>query len=76
MIITQELVRVGARGYGDGMLGGMVIGLPPVSEISAGSSFKLRRYQVMNFGGEELRKKVMSEVLSGKKFICLAISEG
>lgn len=48
MIITQELVRVGARGYGDGiyhmilllhasthlatgMLGGLVIGLPPVS---------------------------------------------
>lgn len=48
MIITQELVRFGARGYGDGkksvdrcfirisdqldlgLLGGMVIGLPPV----------------------------------------------
>ncbi|CAG7850307.1 SubName: Full=Uncharacterized protein {ECO:0000313/EMBL:KIM24952.1} [Serendipita indica DSM 11827] len=59
MIITQELVRVGARGYGDGMLGGMVIGLPPV----------------MNFGNEQVRSKVMPEVLGGKKFICLAISE-
>lgn len=29
MIITQELVRAGARGYADGMQGGMVIGLPP-----------------------------------------------
>ncbi|KAG8707541.1 hypothetical protein FRC08_000437, partial [Ceratobasidium sp. 394] len=29
LIITQELTRVGARGYGDGLLGGMVIGLPP-----------------------------------------------
>ncbi|KAG8765928.1 hypothetical protein FRC15_006690, partial [Serendipita sp. 397] len=59
MIITQELVRCGARGYGDGMLGGMVIGLPPV----------------MNFGSEELKKKVLPEVFGGKKFICLAISE-
>lgn len=42
------------------MLGGMVIGLPPV----------------MNFGSEELKKKVLPEVFSGRKFICLAISEG
>jgi alkylation response protein AidB-like acyl-CoA dehydrogenase len=59
MVVTQELVRVGARGYGDGMLGGMVIGLPPV----------------MNFGSEELRKRIIPEVFSGKKFICLAVSE-
>ncbi|KIM24952.1 hypothetical protein M408DRAFT_331433 [Serendipita vermifera MAFF 305830] len=59
MVLTQELVRVGARGYGDGMLGGMVIGLPPV----------------MNFGNDELKKKVMPEVLSAKKFICLAVTE-
>ncbi|PVG01670.1 acyl-CoA dehydrogenase NM domain-like protein [Serendipita vermifera] len=59
LIITQELVRSGARGYGDGMLGGMVIGLPPV----------------MNFGSDSLKRKVLPEVLSGKKFICLAISE-
>jgi alkylation response protein AidB-like acyl-CoA dehydrogenase len=37
----------------------MVIGLPPV----------------LNFGSEELKKKVVPEVFSGKKFICLAISE-
>ena len=30
----------------------------------------------MNFGNEQVRNKVVSEVLSGKKFICLAISEG
>jgi len=42
-----------------GILGGKVIGLPPV----------------LNFGSEELKAKVLPEVLSGKKFICLAISE-
>jgi alkylation response protein AidB-like acyl-CoA dehydrogenase len=37
----------------------MVIGLPPV----------------LNFGSPELKKKVIPEVLSGKKYIALAISE-
>jgi alkylation response protein AidB-like acyl-CoA dehydrogenase len=59
LIVTQELVRTCLRGYGDGLLGGKVIGLPPV----------------LNFGSEELKAKVVPEVLSGKKFICLAISE-
>ncbi|KAF8596282.1 acyl-CoA dehydrogenase NM domain-like protein [Ceratobasidium sp. AG-I] len=59
LIITQELTRVGARGYGDGLLGGMVIGLPPV----------------INFGKPELRDKIVPEIFTGKKFISLAISE-
>ncbi|KAG6865903.1 hypothetical protein C0991_010736 [Blastosporella zonata] len=59
LIITQEFARSSLRGYGDGLLGGKVIGLPPV----------------LNFGSEELKAKVVPEVLSGKKFICLAISE-
>jgi alkylation response protein AidB-like acyl-CoA dehydrogenase len=42
-----------------GLLGGKVIGLPPV----------------LNFGSEQLKAKVVPEVLNGKKFICLAISE-
>jgi alkylation response protein AidB-like acyl-CoA dehydrogenase len=45
--------------YYPGIVGGLVIGLPPV----------------MNFGSEELKKTVLPEVFSGKKFICLAISE-
>ena len=36
-----------------------MIGLPPV----------------LNFGSPELQAKVVPEVLSGKKYICLAISE-
>ncbi|KAH6908984.1 acyl-CoA dehydrogenase [Coprinopsis sp. MPI-PUGE-AT-0042] len=59
LIITQELARSGCRGYGDGLMAGSVIGLPPV----------------LNFGSDEIKKKVIPEVLSGKKPICLAISE-
>lgn len=51
MIINQELARTKARGYGDGLNSGMVIGLPPV----------------MNFGKEPLRSKVLEEVFSGQK---------
>ena len=59
MIITQELGRCGARGYGDGLQAGAVIGLPPV----------------LNFASDAVKAKVVPEVLSGKKFISLAISE-
>lgn len=59
MILHQEISRIGARGYGDGILSGAVIGLPPV----------------LNFAREPLRSRVIGEVLSGKKWICLAISE-
>ncbi|KAF8486055.1 peroxisomal acyl-CoA-dehydrogenase [Russula ochroleuca] len=59
LIIHQEITRCGARGYGDGLQAGAIIGLPPV----------------LNFGQPEVRARVVPEVLSGKKFICLAISE-
>jgi alkylation response protein AidB-like acyl-CoA dehydrogenase len=77
LIITQELGRCGQRGYGDGqdntfspkapiaypdlagLMAGSVIGLPPV----------------LNFGSEAIKAKVIPDVLSGKKLICLAISE-
>ncbi|EPQ54019.1 acyl-CoA dehydrogenase NM domain-like protein [Gloeophyllum trabeum ATCC 11539] len=59
LIITQEIVRCGARGYGDGLNAGAVIGLPPV----------------LNFGSPEVQAKVLPDVFSGQKFICLAISE-
>ncbi|KAI0723571.1 acyl-CoA dehydrogenase NM domain-like protein [Earliella scabrosa] len=59
LIINCEVGRLGTRGYVDGLLAGEVIGLPPV----------------LNFGSPELQAKVVPEVLDGKKFICLAISE-
>ncbi|KAF8754341.1 Acyl-CoA dehydrogenase, N-terminal domain [Rhizoctonia solani] len=51
LIVTQELTRVGARGYGDGLLGGMVIGLPPV----------------LNFAKPALRDKIVPDIFAGKK---------
>jgi len=59
LIITQELSRIGARGYQDGLQAGMWIGLTPI----------------MNFGSEKIKKEIMPPVLAGTKFICLAISE-
>ncbi|TDL14740.1 acyl-CoA dehydrogenase NM domain-like protein [Rickenella mellea] len=61
MIIHQEISRCGpgTRGYTDALLTGLVIGLSPI----------------LNFGSAELKRKVVPEVLEGKKFICLAVTE-
>jgi len=59
LIIHTELGRCGTRGYMDGLFAGDVIGLPPV----------------LNFGSPELQAKIVPDVLAGRKFICLAISE-
>ncbi|KAJ8521124.1 hypothetical protein ONZ45_g2176 [Pleurotus djamor] len=59
LIMAQELGRLNARGYTDGLGGGTAIGLPPV----------------MNFAEPHIRDRVLEEVFSGKKFICLAITE-
>jgi alkylation response protein AidB-like acyl-CoA dehydrogenase len=57
--LTAEIGRLGTRGYFDGFLAGDTIGLPPV----------------INYGSPEVQAKVISDVLAGKKFICLAITE-
>ncbi|KAI0052611.1 acyl-CoA dehydrogenase [Auriscalpium vulgare] len=59
LIVHSELARCGTRGYVDGLLAGGVIGLPPV----------------LNFGSPEIQAKIVPDVLAGKKFISLAISE-
>ncbi|KAJ7590832.1 acyl-CoA dehydrogenase/oxidase [Mycena floridula] len=58
-IINTEMSRFGTRGFEDGLLNGGVIGLPPV----------------LNYGSAELQAKIVPEVLSGKKYIALAITE-
>ena len=58
-IVHQELARVSSRAVVDGLLAGLVIGLPPV----------------LNFGSEELYNRVVPEILDGKKYISLAITE-
>ncbi|KAJ3154050.1 hypothetical protein HDU86_004975 [Geranomyces michiganensis] len=59
MIAHEEIAGLGLPGYQDSIATGMVIGLPPV----------------MHFARKEIKEKVVSEVLSGKKRICLAITE-
>jgi alkylation response protein AidB-like acyl-CoA dehydrogenase len=61
MICSQEGVRGANRGFQDGNMAGMVIGLPCI----------------LNFGQKNpaLQKKVTEEVFSGQKKICLAITE-
>ncbi|RDB25902.1 Isovaleryl-CoA dehydrogenase, mitochondrial [Hypsizygus marmoreus] len=59
LIIAQELGRIHARGYSDGLGGGTCIGLPPI----------------LNFGKPVLRDKIVPDVLAGKKFISLAVTE-
>jgi len=59
MIIAQEFARLICFGANDGMGAGNAIGLPTVK----------------NFANPELKKRVVDEVLSGEKIICLAITE-
>lgn len=59
MIAHEEISRMGAASFTDGLGAGLVIGLPPV----------------LVFGSTALKAKVIPEVLTGKKRICLAISE-
>jgi len=59
MIAHEEVSKIATPSYADSLGSGMVIGLPPV----------------LYFGKAPLRDKVVAEVLSGKKRICLAITE-
>lgn len=60
LVVAQESVRAKARGFQDGNMAGMMISLTAVREW---------------LGDEELRKRVTEECLSGRKKICLAITE-
>lgn len=60
MVLIQELGRSTNRGFQDGNMAGMVISLPAVLQFAKSQS---------------LKDRVKEEVLSGKKKICLAITE-
>ncbi|KAF2758211.1 acyl-CoA dehydrogenase NM domain-like protein [Pseudovirgaria hyperparasitica] len=60
LVTAQELVRANARGFMDGNLAGMTISLTAVREWAR---------------DEALKDRITEEVLSGKKKICLAITE-
>lgn len=59
MIVHEEMARWGTRGTDDGVIGGMTISLPTV----------------LNFGSPELKRKIVPEVLAGRKRMALAITE-
>lgn len=60
LIVAQELSRANARGFQDGNMAGMMISLTAIR-------------QWLDDPG--LRDKVTEECLSGKKFMCLAVTE-
>ncbi|KAI9644070.1 hypothetical protein NHQ30_007422 [Ciborinia camelliae] len=60
MIVGQEMIRANARGFQDGNLAGMAIALTAVLQFANDEAWK---------------NKITAEVFSGKKKICLAISE-
>lgn len=60
LIVAQEITRANARGFQDGNYAGAMISLTAV---------------VNWLNDEKLKAQVQDEVLSGKKFICLAITE-
>ncbi|ORX48572.1 acyl-CoA dehydrogenase NM domain-like protein [Hesseltinella vesiculosa] len=59
LIAHQENARVGSPGFADGISSGYIIGLPPV----------------LHGGSDELQARVVPQVISGQKRICLAITE-
>jgi alkylation response protein AidB-like acyl-CoA dehydrogenase len=60
LIVSQEMVRANARGFQDGNMAGMTISLSAVLQFANDEAYK---------------NKIAQEVFSGKKKICLAITE-
>jgi hypothetical protein len=60
LIVAQELSRSVARGFQDGNMAGMMISLTAVRQWA---------------NDEALKERVTEECLSGKKFMCLAVTE-
>ncbi|CAG8957967.1 hypothetical protein HYFRA_00000310 [Hymenoscyphus fraxineus] len=60
LVVGQEMLRANARGFQDGNLAGMMISLTAVLQWA---------------NDEEWKNKIASEVFSGKKKMCLAITE-
>jgi len=59
LIVTDELSRCGSGGVVWNLIGGYGIGLPPL----------------LKFGKESVKKRVIPDIIAGKKRICLCITE-
>ncbi len=60
LIVSQEMTRAGTRGFQDGNMAGMIISLTALRQWMDDSA---------------LKERITQECLSGKKKICLAVSE-
>ena len=58
-ILTSEIFKTGGLGVGNGLISGLVIGLPPI----------------WNFGSKSLQDRILPSLLTGEKRCCLAITE-
>jgi alkylation response protein AidB-like acyl-CoA dehydrogenase len=59
LVVVDELCRCGSGGVAWGMLGGSCIGVPPI----------------MTFASDDLKRRVVPEVIQGDAVACLAITE-
>jgi alkylation response protein AidB-like acyl-CoA dehydrogenase/predicted heme/steroid binding protein len=59
LIMVDELSRCGSGGVVWGICGGLAIGLPPL----------------LHFASQQLKERVVPDVLMGKKVICLCVTE-
>ena len=79
LILSQEIARLGARGYIDGLQAGMWIGSSLLTFATSTSHDFLRGRTgltpILNFGTQKQKDELYDPILAGKKFICLAISE-
>lgn len=60
LLVAQELARANARGFQDGNMAGLMISLTAVRQWA---------------NDNEIRERVTDECLSGKRFMCLAVTE-
>lgn len=76
LVVTQEIARIAARGYQDGLSAGMWIGLSQYSSCtSSRRADSWLAAPILNYGTEKQKSQYIPPILRGDKKICLAISE-
>jgi alkylation response protein AidB-like acyl-CoA dehydrogenase len=75
LIINQELGRIHARGYSDGLGGGTIIGIPRILHHMSHTDHLEGLPPIVNFARPALRDKIVPDCLLFRKFICLAVTE-
>lgn len=78
LVVTQEIARIGARGYQDGWSAGLWIGLSKVLILRRGTChcwlIICPIAPIINYGTPK-QKELIAPILAGDQLICLAITE-